>query len=351
MPAQRIVVIGGSAGGIEALLDIVKNLPADFPAPIFVTIHIPPDSPSFLPEIVAGRGRLRAKHAEDGERYRAGVIYIAPPDQHMLIHRNGRNGSLRVVRGPRENHHRPAIDPLFRSAAVAAGRNAIGVILSGSLDDGTAGLLAIKQRGGIAVVQNPADALHASMPQSAIENVKVDHVVTLRELPRKLSELLSTEAPGLEEPSSEVEVLDMENRISEMDGKTMQQDARPGQPSAFSCPDCGGVLWEIHESDYVRFRCRVGHAFSPESMLASQGDVLEQALWAALKTLEETARLSRRLANTERQRGHTWMAARFDEREKEARERADTIRRFLASSTSEVPQITPEELQANAPRR
>src|SRR5207245_906078 len=188
------------------------------------------------------------------------------------IHSDGRNGLLRVVRGPRENRHRPAIDPLFRSAAAAAGARVIGVILSGSLDDGTAGLLAIKRGGGIAVVQDPSDALHASMPESAIENVDVDFVLPLRELPGKLTELLKQEVTASEMPAKTLEVMDMENRIAEMDGKTMQEDARPGQPSAFSCPDCGGVLWEIHDGDYVPFRCRVGHAFSPESMLASQND-------------------------------------------------------------------------------
>jgi len=351
VPAQRIVVIGASAGGIEALLELVEALPPDFPAPIFVTIHIPPDSPSILPDLLTRRGSLRAKHAEDGERYRPGVVYVAPPDQHLLIQRNGRNGLLRVVRGPRENRHRPAIDPLFRSAAAAGGPNVIGVILTGSLDDGTAGLRAIKQRGGIALVQDPSDALHASMPESAIENVDVDFVLPVRELPRKLSELLNKEAPLVEAAATTREVGDMENRITEMDGRTMQDDARPGQPSAFSCPDCGGVLWEINEGDHVRFRCRVGHAFSPESMLSAQNDVLEQALWSALKTLEESARMSRRLAAAERERGHAWMTARFEEREKDARQRAEAIRKFLMSSTSEIPHATPEEVQENLRQR
>ena len=351
MPRQQhIVVIGASAGGIEALLHIVEKLPPDFPAPIFVTVHIPPDAPSLLPQILTRRGQLTAKHAEDGEHYKPGVIYVAPPDYHLLINRNGRNGTLRVVRGPRGNRHRPAIDPLFRSAAAAAGTHVIGVILSGNLDDGTAGLLAIKERGGVAVVQDPSEAMHASMPQSAIENVPVDHIVRLREIPRKLSELVAAETRSADLTGKVPEVMDMENRIAAMDDRTMQEDDRPGRPSAFSCPDCGGVLWEINDGDYIRFRCRVGHAFSPESMLAGQNEVLEQALWAALKTLEETARMSNRLAATERGRGHGWMAARFEEREKDARQRADAIRKFLMSATSEVPQVD-AELEAEVPER
>jgi two-component system chemotaxis response regulator CheB len=187
VPAQRIVVVGASAGGVEALIQLTKALPADFPAPIFVTIHIPPDSPSILPEILKRHGRLDARHAQDGMLYKAGTIYIAPPDHHMLI---GSDRMVRLDRGPRENRHRPAIDPLFRSAAVAAGPAAIGAVLTGALDDGTAGLIAIKQCGGVAIVQDPADAAYRTMPQSAIENVDVDYVLPLRDIPGKLVDLV-----------------------------------------------------------------------------------------------------------------------------------------------------------------
>ena len=342
MPSQRIVVIGASAGGVEALLEFSKLIPSDFPAPIFVVIHIPSESPSVLPKLLSRVGNLPAKHGEDGERYEPGTIYIAPPDRHMLVHRDG---TLRVVRGPRENRHRPSVDPLFRSAAAAVGNRVIGVVLSGTLDDGTAGLIAIKQRGGIAIVQDPADALHPSMPQSAMEHVEVDYVLPLDEIPRKLSELIDAEVrmAAAAEPG---ELMAMENRITEFDGVTLQDDDRPGQPSAFSCPDCGGVLWEIDDDNYTRFRCRVGHAFSPESMLGGQSDVLETALFSALKTLEETARLSKRLAEAETRRGHEWMATRFQQREKDARERADAIRRVLVTGSSEVPVET--ELAAKA---
>ena len=162
----------------------------------------------------------------------------------------------------------------------------IGAILTGTLDDGTAGLRAIKEAGGVAVVQDPADAVYRSMPESALENVDVDYVLPLRDIPKKLSELLGQEPPAQEGSVQSLEAMMMENRFSEMDPDALQGEGRRGHPSAFSCPDCGGVLWEIDEEDYLRFRCRVGHAFSPESMIGAQNDMLEQALWSALKTLE-----------------------------------------------------------------
>jgi two-component system chemotaxis response regulator CheB len=176
------------------------------------------------------------------------------------------------------------------------------------------------------------------MPQNAIANANVDFILPLRDISKKLLELVRKPVPASILPSGQA-LMDMENKISELDSKTFQMDDRPGIPSAFSCPDCGGVLWEIDDGQSVRFRCRVGHAFSPDSLLAAQNDVMEQALWSALKTLEE------RLASGERQRGHKWMAARFGERERDGRERAESIRKFLISSSSEVPQAVPEEMQ------
>ena len=322
------------------MMQLAQDLPADFAAPIFLVIHIPTDVPSILPNIVSRHGKLRAKHAEDGERYHAGMIYVAPPDRHLLIDRHGK---IRTVRGPRENRHRPAIDPLFRSAAVMEGSNVIGIVLSGALDDGTAGLLAIKRAGGIAMVQDPDEAIYPSMPRSAIENVEVDDVLRLHAIAARLVELVSRPAPKAIRDPAALRQLEMETRITAMDSKTMREDDRPGQPSAFSCPDCGGVLWEIDDAQLSRFRCRVGHAYSPETMLGAQADVLEEALWSALKTLEESARLAKRLGTQERERGHSWMADRFNAREHDARERADAIRRFLVRDTSEVPVELPAD--------
>jgi two-component system chemotaxis response regulator CheB len=332
LPIQKLVVIGASAGGIEALTAVVKSLPAGFAAPIVIVVHISADSPSLLPQILGRRTILRSKPAEDGERLTAGTIYVAPPDRHVLVERDG---TIRTVRGPRENRHRPAIDPLFRSAALAAGAGCIGVVLSGALDDGTAGLVAIKQCGGTAIVQEPEEALYPSMPRSAIEHAAVDHVMSAGDIGEQLVRSLEEDRRPANTDRGQMA---MEKRIAEFSAETLQDDERPGKPSPFSCPDCGGVLWELDERDLVRYRCRVGHAFSPETMLAAQSDVLEEAMWTALKTLEETARLAHRLGANETARGHEWMATRFREREDDARQRAEVIRRFLVTANSTVPQ-------------
>jgi two-component system chemotaxis response regulator CheB len=331
---HRIVVIGASAGGVEALLQLIPKLPRSFSAPICVVIHIPAESPSLLASILGRRAQLEVAEAENGVKLQRGTVYVARPDRHLTV---DADHTLRLTRGPRENRHRPAIDPLFRSAALAYRSGTIGVILSGSLDDGTAGLLAIKRVGGIAIVQDPHDAMYAGMPQSAIENVdNLDFVVPLADVPAALEQALSKRrlAPV---PADDFELMNMEKQIAEMDEGAMETEDRPGQPSAYSCPDCGGVLWEIADGEYARFRCRVGHAFSPESMLGAQSEMLEEALWSALKTLEESASLARRLANAEAEHGHTWMMKRFKERESEARERAEVIRKVLSRANGTVP--------------
>jgi two-component system chemotaxis response regulator CheB len=331
---SKIVVIGASAGGIEALNELVRGLTTDFAAPILLVLHIPADSPNLLPKILARAGTVKAKSADDGEIAQDGTLYVAPPDRHLLVEADG---TLRTPRGPRENRHRPSVDPLFRSAALAYGPHAVGVILSGTLDDGTAGLLAIQRRGGITIVQDPDDAAYPGMPMSALRHVPVDRVLPITAIAAELAASLSRPPRTGDGNGSEEKQMDLENKMSLMDSKAMRADDRPGKPSAFSCPDCGGVLWEIDDGNLTRFRCRVGHAYSPETMLAAQGDVLEEALWTAMKTLEESARLSKRLGDTERERGHDWMAERFRQKEIEARDRADVIRRFLASDDSTVP--------------
>lgn len=331
MADQRFVVIGASAGGVEALIELIGSLPSDLAAPVGIVIHIPSDAQTLLPQILARRSRLRVALVEDGITWENGTVYVAEADHHMII----QGPLLRSVRGPRENRHRPSIDPLFRSAAMELGPNAIGVVLTGSLDDGTAGLIAIKQRGGVALVQDPNEALYPSMPRSALEHVDVDVCARIAQLGPAI--VSAVNAPpravrraGAPEIEKEIKSVTTEGDLAD--------DERPGTPSVYSCPDCGGVLWQIDDGDMTRFRCRVGHAFSPEAMLNAQDDLLEEALWSALKTLEENAQLSHRLADQERRRGHAWMVARFEEKERDARTRAEVIRSVIRQSEHVLPQ-------------
>lgn len=307
-------------------MKLAAALPADFAAPVVVVLHIAAESHSLLPQILSRAGSLPAQEAAEGERLRPGRIYTALPDFHVLINKDK---TMHLSKGPRENRHRPAIDPLFRSAALAYRSRCIGVILTGTLDDGTAGMLAVKNGGGVTIVQDPDDAVYPSMPKNVLEHVKVDFTLPLAGIAAKLVECLAKPCATSDPDGDDMEMMEMEKKIVALDPATLQKDDRPGKPSAYSCPDCSGVLWEIEDGDYLRFRCRVGHAFSPETMLEAQGDVLEAALWSAIKTLEESARLSARLADNERRRGHDWLVQRFEERERDARERADVIRRFL----------------------
>jgi two-component system, chemotaxis family, protein-glutamate methylesterase/glutaminase len=335
VPGHDIIVVGASAGGVEALITLVSGLPADLPAAVFVVLHIPAQSPSLLPPILSRAGPLVAGHPADNTPIQHGRIYVAPPDHHLLLE----EGRVRVVRGPKENRHRPAVDPLMRSAARSYGPRVIGVILTGSLDDGTAGLMAVKTRGGVAVVQDPSEALYPSMPRSALDHVAVDHCLSIREIPPLLARLVGTAADAASYPVPRG--MELEARIAGMDMQSLQSEERPGPPSTFSCPECNGVLYEIHDGDLTRFRCRVGHAFSAETMMAEQSEALETALWMALNTLEESAMLSRRLLIQARERGHATLVQRFAEKVQEAELRAGIIRQVLMR---ESPIAAPSEI-------
>jgi two-component system chemotaxis response regulator CheB len=275
-----------------------------------------------------------------GEEIRLGRIYVAPPDQHMLIHQ----GVIRLSRGPRENGFRPAIDPLFRSAARWYGSRVVGVILSGTLDDGTAGLVAIKERGGIAVVQDPDNALFPGMPRNAIDAVKVDHVLSASGISDLLTKLVRQNPIGEANPPMPHD-MPLESAMAEFDLEAIQGPERPGTPSAYACPDCAGVLWEIQDGEVIRFRCRVGHAWSPTSLLAAQSKNLEIALWTAFRALEERAALATRMAERSRVRGRAGAASRFEAQAREAKERAASIRSVLVTSNpaAELSPLTGQE--------
>jgi two-component system chemotaxis response regulator CheB len=260
-----IIAIGASAGGVEALSELVSRLPGDLRAALFVALHVPSHGTSVLPEILDRKGSIRAAHAVDGETIRAGRIYVAPPDHHLLVHR----GVVRLSRGPRENGVRPAVDPLFRTAALWYGPRVVGVVLSGALDDGTAGLIAVKERGGLAIVQDPDEATFPGMPRSALESAPVDHRARVAEIAALIRQLTREDTPtegGLAMP----EDMEQEAAIAAFDLEAIQSDHHPGIPSGFACPDCAGVLWEVRDGELIRYRCRVGHAYSPTSLLAEQ---------------------------------------------------------------------------------
>jgi two-component system chemotaxis response regulator CheB len=300
-------------------------LPLDLPAAIFIVLHLAPDGTSALPHILQRAGPLPAVHPRDREAIQHGRIYVAPPDHHLLVKRD----YIRLAPGPKENGHRPAVDPLFRTAAQTFGRRVVGVVLTGARDDGTAGLVAVKQRGGVAVVQDPDTALYDGMPRSAIENVDdVDYVLPLAEIAPILVRL-AHEAVEEEDAAPVSSEMEIEADIAELDREALENSERPGTPSGFTCPECNGVLWELHDGELVRYRCRVGHAYSAESLLEEQSNELEAALWAALDALKQKATLAHRLAVGARTRGHHRAAARFEEQAQEAEQRAEVVRKVL----------------------
>jgi len=306
-PGHDIIVIGASSGGVEVLTRLVRTLPENLPAAIFVVLHVRPDAPSLLPTILNRAGLLPAAHAVDAEPIRTGRIYVAPPGMQMYVQRR----RVAVERGPRENMHRPAIDPTFRTAAHHHGPRVIGVVASGALDDGTAGLHAVKEAGGIAVVQDPADATCSSMPSHAKERVAIDYCVKSMDLADLLVQLVSLPAPA-PRPSSPVP---LETR-EEAEGTTELPltGAVAGVESGLTCPECSGILREVREGEVLRFRCRVGHAYTSQTMLEVQGEAIERALWTAVRQLEERAVLIRKLAAAARVRGHEAVAATFEDR-------------------------------------
>lgn len=269
---------------------MVGEFPADVPATLFVVLHIPSDSPTLLPAILERKGNLPALSPRDQDEFRHGRIYVAPPDHHLLLE----GPRVRVFRGPRENRHRPAIAPLFRSAAWSHGRRVIGVVLTGSLDDGTAGLWAVKSCGGIAVVQDPADASYPSMPLSAIRHVDVDHCLPLRDIPKLLVDL--TAQPVEPGPWNAPEKIGIETEAAMLQ-KSIVDMQQLGTPTVLSCPACKGVLWELQEGKLTRYRCHVGHSYLPGSLVADQSERIVDALYTALATMEEKAEMFRRIGH------------------------------------------------------
>ena len=317
----HLIAIGASAGGVHTLSELVAQLPPDLPAAVLVVLHLAPHGRSVLPAILSRAGALPAVHPHNGEVLRAGRIYVAPPDHHLVV----ADGRLRLSLSATENGHRPAIDVTFRTAALAYGSRCVGVVLTGNLDDGTAGLAAIKGCGGIAVVQDPRDALYPSMPESAIAAVAVDHVVPVDRMAPLLAEIVRRQTAAAtdcgEKGAAATTLL-----VADWGG-----GAEVGRPTGLTCPECGGSLFESPGQGPDHFRCRTGHAYSPQSLLSKQTETLESTLWASMRALEESAALARRLEHSARRAGNDLGRSRYEERARRAESHAAQLRRILAS--------------------
>jgi two-component system chemotaxis response regulator CheB len=329
MAVRDTIVVGASAGGVEALMQLVRGLPPDLAASVFVVLHVPAHGTSMLPGLLSRKGPIPAVHAHDGQAIEAGRVYVAPPDFHMTI----RGDRIRLSRGPRENGHRPAIDPLFRSAALERGRRAIGVILSGTLDDGTAGMEAIRRRGGLTVVQDPEEALYAGMIRSVLDGVAVDHCRPVAEIGPLLARLSREEVPDGDPTMSDEMEAESEMAEFSLDAIEGERD-HPGTPSTFGCPDCGGTLWELTDGELTRFRCRVGHAWTALSLLDQQSQSVEAALWTGLRALEERASLCERIAARMKRGAGGRSVENFLAQARDARRSAAVLRRILIEQGS-----------------
>ena len=319
MANRDILAIGTSAGGVEALVFLAARLERNLPASVLLTIHLPQHSTSSLDGVLTRAGPLPATFAQDGDSLRKSHIYIAPPDRHLIV--DGDHISL--GEGPRENNARPAIDPMLRSAAVCCGSRTVGVVLTGTLGDGAAGLWTVHQSGGITVVQDPKDAAFAEMPMTALDRAKPDHVARLKDMPALLTSLAH-------EPIGQAKALprsiQYEVQIARSGRSDMDQMDKFGHRSVLTCPDCGGVMWEIDEGDLSRFRCHVGHAYTAEVMSLALDENLRRALASAVRALEERTALARKLYHQAKNSGHRLLAETWAEKTREFERETDIIR-------------------------
>lgn len=321
---RDVVVVGASAGGVEALRAMAASLPPDLPVTVLVVLHLPSYGHSVLPDILARSGSLPARHVTGPTPFVPGEILVAPPDRHLVVSDDG----VDVTAGPRENGHRPAVDVLFRSAARVLGPRVVGVELSGVLDDGAAGMWSIRGRGGLVVVQAPGDCLYPDMPRSVMAQMEPDHVAKASELGSLLDRVCREEfSPGVVAPPSDLLVA--ETALAHMEEFVMNAVDRPGTPAGFSCPDCGGTLFELHDGAVTRYRCRVGHAWTSKGLLGEQSQQLDTALWIALRALEEKAALASQLAERAAESGSRLTADRFGEQAREAHESANRVRELI----------------------
>lgn len=331
MPNRDIIVIGASMGGIEAIRRLLAGLPANLPATIFCVVHTSSGAPDLLARVIGVRSTLPVGAAQEGERFARGRVYVAPSDHHLLVGEN----HVHVRRGPTENGSRPAIDPLFRSAAATCSTRVIGVVLSGMQNDGTSGLLAIKRCGGLAVVQDPKEAAYPDMPRNALAHVAVDHVLPLAGIAPLLVELAATARPP---PVKEVpEEIRIEALIAAEELFVMPDQHRLGTLSPLTCPECDGSMQEIREDGLVRYRCHTGHAFTLETLRLAAGEAWERTLYGAMRAQQQQAMVARRIAEEARRQGNERSAAEFAHRARDYEEGAAVIRRLAARGSAAAP--------------
>lgn len=329
---NKLITIGASAGGVEALAAVVSALPRDLAAQVLIVMHVG-SHPSILPKLLSAHSKLPVRHARDGEALGGGAILVAPSDHHMVVERESgdQHGRVRLSRGPKENHARPAIDVLFRSAAEQFGVRAVGVVLTGFLDDGTLGLHAIAQCGGITIVQDPDTAVAPSMPQSAIDMVRVDHILSLAQIGPRLAQLSESSATQAAASWPVPRWVSMENQH-------VRQLAEPAAleqlatVSKASCPDCGGTLFQLNDFPFPRYRCHTGHAFSLHTLLHQQEAVLEKALWTAARSLEEKEQVVEQLAYQAQAAGDEPASLRYRAQAAKARDQGRTVRGLVTQT-------------------
>lgn len=340
-----IVVIGASAGGLEALTALVHTLPDRLHAAIFIVIHFPTNSTSNLPSILTRKTLLPTVHPENGETIQEGKIYIAPPDHHLIL----KDGKIILDHGPRQNGFRPSIDPLFRSAARQYRERTIGILLSGLLDDGVFGMQEIKQRGGITIAQDPEEALFNALPLAAIDYGVVDYILPVH----KISEIISRDGRSSDELPGETQMTDSSNheeKSIQADIDQFEEEGKPIDPTTtvMTCPECGGVLWEVNDDKITRYSCHVGHTYSTDTMLEEQSRAIEGALWTAIRAIKERVFLLRRLATISKSNGAAKLEKRYTEHANELEGSADLLRRSLLDGNLKT--VTGEDLKNQEPK-
>ena len=334
---RDVIVIGTGAGGLEALDQLIGQLPTDLAASIAIVQHMDPGNSG--EPLLRRLGRHQAFHpklAEDGERLKLGRIYIAPPDSHLLI----KKSTLLVTKGAAENRHRPGIDPFFRSAAVSHGSRVIGLVLTGMMDDGTAGLIAIKRCGGVTVVQDPRDAAYSGMPLSALDNANVDYCVSMSEMGPLLTNLVSTPHRKNKAVPEDVRT---EAVIAERVLSDISQVNTLGEQAPYNCPGCGGVLWKIDGRGEKRYRCHTGHSYTGLSLLASQSEKIQEMLWISLRMFEERKNLLTSMADDS---GTAALRSKHRRKAKETQGYIDRIRAMLLDPRSDRPEDTLAHVKA-----